>query len=79
MSSSDVIHIHTDGPVKPARSVAQLAKHLGVSFAANSLQLSVVQLARKVEELEFQIELLRHELRRPLWRRAVDRLRGSER
>lgn len=72
---SGVIHIHTSGPVKQARSVAQLAKHLGVSFAASDLQLSVVQLARKVESLEFQVELLRFELRKPMWRRLADRLR----
>lgn len=74
----EVLQLRRDGePTKPNRSVAQLAKHLGVSFAANDLQLSVVKLAREIESLQFEVQLLRHELRRPLWRRAVDRLKGS--
>jgi hypothetical protein len=77
MISSDVIHIHTSGPTKPARSVAQLARHLGVSFAPNDLQLSVVKLAREIESLQFELQLLRHELRQPLWKRAIDRFKGS--
>lgn len=76
---SDVIHLREHGPHKPNRSVGQLAKHLGVSFAPNDLQLSVVALARKVESLEFEVELLRHEVRRPLWRRVTDRLKGEAR
>lgn len=73
---SDVIHIHT-GPVKPNRSVRQLAEHLKLDFKPENLPLSMVSLARKVEELEFQIELLRFELRRPpLWERFARRLRG---
>jgi hypothetical protein len=74
---SDVIHIHTSEPTKPARSVRELGKHLGLDFAAGNLPLSMVALARKVEELEFQIELLRFELRQPLWKRAIDKLKGS--
>lgn len=67
MSSVSIIQLRDSAePSKPKRSVAQLAKHLGVDFKPESLQLSCVALARRVEELEFQIELLRHELRRPL-------------
>lgn len=78
MSNVDVIQLRKDGePVRPNRSVAQLAKHLGVSFAPNDLQLSVVALARKVESLEFEVQLLRHELRKPLWQRLADKLKGS--
>lgn len=80
MSDVTVIQLRSGGePTKPARSVAQLAKHLGVSFAPNDLQLSVVKLAREIESLQFELALLRHEVRRPLWRRAVDRLKGEAR
>lgn len=75
MSKIDVIQLRKDGePTKPNRSLAQLAKHLGASFAPNDLQLSVVQLARKIESLEFEVQLLRHELRKPIWRRLADKL-----
>lgn len=78
MGDVTIINLRESGePVKPNRSVAQLAKHLGVSFAPNDLQLSVVKLTRDIESLQFEVELLRHEVRRPLWRRAVDRLKGS--
>lgn len=80
MGDVTIINLRESGePVKPNRSVAQLAKHLGVSFAPNDLQLSMVKLAREIESLQFEVELLRHEVRRPLWRRAVDRLKGESR
>lgn len=73
--SVSIIQLRGDGePKKQARSVAQLAKHLGVDFKPESLQLTCVALARRIEELEFQLELLRFELRRPMWRRAIDKL-----
>ena len=80
MGDITIINLSESGePVKPNRSVAQLAKHLGVTFAPNDLQLSIVKLAREIESLQFEVELLRHEVRRPMWRRAVDRLKGESR
>ena len=73
--SVEVLQLSKDGePTKPNRSVRELARHLGVSFVASDLQLSTIALARKVESLEFEVRLLRHELRgRRWWTRLLKR------
>jgi hypothetical protein len=77
-ASIEVLQLSKDGaPRKRNTSVGELAKSLGVSFAASDLQLTTIKLARHVESLQFEVQLLRHELRRPLWRRLADRLTGS--
>lgn len=76
--SVEVFQLSQSGqPTKRATSVGELAKSLGVSFAASDLQLSTIKLARHCEDLAFRVALLEWRLRRPLWRRVADRLTGS--
>ncbi len=60
-------------PTKRNTSVGELAKNLGVSFATLDLPLSVVKLARHCEQLQFEVQLLRHELRARRWWHAFTR------
>jgi hypothetical protein len=78
MSRENIIELRKDGePVKRSTSVGEMARNLGVDFKPESLQLTCVKLARHVEQLQFEVALLRHELRKPMWRRVADTLKGS--